>query len=452
MPNYCLFDVGSTYTKGCIVDTDQEKILAHASDFTTSSTDISIGIEKIKSKMKSVLDHITIHETLVCSSAKGGLRMIAIGLVPDLTLKAARLACYSAGAKVIQSYSFELNQSELEHIDSSNCDILLLSGGTDGGNQSSVRTNANQLIKLKSRFPIIYAGNKSCQDEIKALLEQNGFECILCANVMPTYGVLDVDECKEKIRELFLKSIIKARGLSRLSELVDDIVLPTPSSVMEALKLLSKGTLTENGLGDLMAIDIGGATTDVYSMNQRLVINEEFGYKGLQEPLEKRSVEGDLGLRFSSMNVYELMKDRINDTELDSYLNEIKHNVHCVPNPKYDKLLASWCTEIACERHVGRLETSYTPMGVSYYQTGKDCRDVKILIGIGGPIIYAEDAYSILSNALSQPNHKEILLPNQCEFYLDKSYIISCLGLLANKYPDTVLRILKRNMERIHHV
>jgi uncharacterized protein (TIGR01319 family) len=146
------------------------------------------------------------------------------------------------------------------------------------------------------------------------------------------------------------------------------------------------------------------------------------------------------------------MRDRFSHKELEDYLDEIKHNVHCKPNPTFDKLLASWCTTIACERHVGRLETSYTPMGVSYYQTGKDCRDVKILIGIGGPIIYADDAAAILRNALAQPNHKEILLPIQCEFYLDKSYIISCLGLLAHKYPETVLRILKRNMERIQHV
>ena len=116
MPNFYLFDVGSTYTKGCIVDTDSEEILAQASDFTTSSTDISIGIEKVKHKMMQGLESIHIEKTYVCSSAKGGLKMIAIGLVPDLTLKAARLACYSAGAKVIQSYSFELNQKELDEI------------------------------------------------------------------------------------------------------------------------------------------------------------------------------------------------------------------------------------------------------------------------------------------------------------------------------------------------
>lgn len=450
MPNFCLFDVGSTYTKGCIVDTDQEIILAQASDFTTSSTDISIGIEKVKQKMfKDITVHID--KTYVCSSAKGGLKMIAIGLVPDLTLKAAQLACYSAGAKVIKSYSFELNQKELDEIENSNCDILLLSGGTDGGNTSSVRHNTNQLIKLKSRFPIIYAGNKSCQDEIKTQLEQVGFECILCANVMPSYGILEVDECKNKIRELFLKSIVKAKGLSQLNEVIDEIVLPTPLSVFEALKLLSKGTKNESGIGDLIAIDIGGATTDVYSMNEKLVVNEEFGYKGLQEPLEKRSVEGDLGLRYSASHVYELKTD-LHSTEFDAYINEINNDPHLSSNIELDTQLASTCVDIATQRHVGRLETSYTPMGISYYQTGKDCRNVKQCIGIGGPIIYNPNARSILSQCITKPNQKDILLPIECEFYLDKDYLISCLGLLSKQYPDVVIRILKKKLEKLNHV
>lgn len=451
MPKFYLFDVGSTYTKGCIVDTDQEEILAHASDFTTSNLDISIGIESVKRKMEELIGVQTIDKTFVCSSAKGGLKMIAIGLVPDLTLKAARLACYSAGAKVMQSYSFELNQKELNEIESSNCDILLLSGGTDGGNSSSVRHNANQLIKLKSRFPIIYAGNKSCQDEIKQILESHGFECIICANVMPSYGQLEVEDCKSKIRELFLKSIVKAKGLSKLSELVDEIVLPTPSSVFEALKLLSKGTQNEAGIGDLLAIDIGGATTDVYSMNEKLIINEEFGYKGLQEPLYKRSVEGDLGLRYSATHVYE-QKEEIHTQEFDAYIQAINENPHNLSNLTFDTLLSSACVELATARHVGRLETSYTPMGVSYYQTGKDCRNVKQCIGIGGPIIYNPNAKLILENCLMKSNHKEVLSPYDCDFYIDQDYIISCLGLLARQYPDCVLRILKRKLEKIDHV
>ena len=117
MPTYLLFDVGSTYTKGLIVDTEAELILAMAKELTTASTDIALGIDQVKQKMMDSLGDIKIDKTLLCSSAKGGLKMIAVGLVPDLTLKAATLACFSAGAKVTHSYAFELNQKELKEIE-----------------------------------------------------------------------------------------------------------------------------------------------------------------------------------------------------------------------------------------------------------------------------------------------------------------------------------------------
>ncbi len=450
MPTYLLFDVGSTYTKGCIVDTQSDEILASASDLTTATTDIAIGLERVKHKMANILDNVSIDQTLVCSSAKGGLKMIAIGLVPDLTLKAATLACYSAGAKVIGSYSFELNQRELKELENAQCDILLLCGGTDGGNSDVVIHNAKMIATLSPNFPVIYAGNKSCQDEIAAIFKNAKIDYLMCENVMPTYGILQVDQCRELIRELFLKTIVKAKGLSELSSVIDDIVLPTPMSVMEALKLLSKGTVNEPGIGDLMAIDIGGATTDVYSMNAHFVLKDNVGYKGLREPLDKRSVEGDLGVRFSAHNVADLKKDEPEcDQEMRDYLQQIQDNIHCDIDPDKDTILASWCTDIATQRHAGRLETSYSPMGVSYYQSGKDLRDVLIMIGIGGPLIHSQDPLSILKNALSKTEHPEILCPNKLEYVLDAHYVVSCLGLLASRHPDTVVRLLKRNMEKI---
>lgn len=450
MPVYLLCDVGSTYTKGCLVDTDKEEILATASDLTSADTDINLGIEALKAKMQDVLNTVTIDEMLVCSSAKGGLKMIAVGLVPDLTLKAATLACYSAGAKVIGSYAYELNRKELDEIESSDCDILLLCGGTDGGNTDTALFNAQALTSLNRRFPIIYAGNKVIQDDIHKIFIASGFECSICPNVMPSYGILQVEPCREVIRDLFLKTIIKAKGLSELSSLIDDIVLPTPSSVLEALTLLSKGTRNEAGLGDLMAIDIGGATTDVYSLNAKFPLADGVGYRGLREPLDKRSVEGDLGVRFNAHNVYELKKEEIGDTlGMETYLGLIESDIHVEPYPRLDSVLASWCTEIACKRHAGRLESAYSPMGVTYSQTGKDLREVSVIIGIGGPLIHSHHPESILRNALSSKEHPEILLPRKLEPYLDSRYIVSCLGLLAKRHPDTVVRLLKKNLEKL---
>ena len=450
MPTYLLFDVGSTYTKGLIVDSDTESILASATDKTTAATDIVFGIDKVKAKMKSVLDKVKIDQTLLCSSAKGGLKMIAVGLVPDLTLKAATLACFSAGAKVIHSYAFELNQKELKEIEESETDILLLVGGTDGGNTDVVIHNAKHLALLHPKFPVIYAGNKSCRDEVEFIFKKENCDLVCCENVMPTYGVLQVEETRAVIRELFLKTIIKAKGLSQISRLVDDLVLPTPSSVMEALILLSKGTKNEAGIGDLMAIDIGGATTDVYSINQKFILKDNVGFKGLQEPLNKRSVEGDLGVRFSAHNVAELKRDDPeNNDQMKAYLKSISEDVGGPIDLQKDSILASWCTQLACTRHAGRFETSYSPMGVSTYQFGKDLREIGIIVGIGGPLIHSQDPKSILNQSLRRPDSPEILLPEKAVAYLDTHYMVSCLGLLASRHPDTVVRLLKRNVEKI---
>ena len=447
---FLLFDVGSTYTKGCIVDLEKEEIIAHTSVFTTADTDINLGIEAAKRQMQDALDQVVVEKTLICSSAKGGLKMIAVGLVPDLTLKAATLACYSAGAKVIQTYSFQLNEREIKDIEDADCDILLLCGGTDGGNTEVVLHNAHKIAQIKRKFPIIYAGNKVCQDEIHDILTKNGYECTLCPNVMPSYGNLEVGKCRELIRNIFLKQIVKAKGLSKLSSLIKAIVLPTPFSVLEALTLLSSGTKHESGLGDLMAIDIGGATSDVYSINAKFEIQDNVGYKGLKEPLAKRSVEGDLGVRFSANSTYALKKASIeDDLELEAYISGFQHDVHQGNHLAYDLQLAKWCAEIAFERHAGRLEQAYTPMGVSYCQQGKDLRSTALMIGIGGPILHAQNPSEILNQALYRDAMPSILLPLQLTYYLDSSYVISCLGLLASRYPDKVLRILKKSVEKI---
>ena len=450
MPVYALFDVGSTYTKGLIVNTDQGRILASGSAFTTAQTDIIEGIERVKSIMRDQVGDLIIDQTRVCSSAKGGLKMIAIGLVPDLTLKAATLACYSAGAKVVGTYAFELNQSEVLDIQNAQCDILLLSGGTDGGNTEVVLHNARMIAALKPVFPVIYAGNKSCQDEIKAIFASGGWDLLVCDNVMPDYGQLQVEACRELIRQLFLKTIVKAKGLSQLSSLIGDIVLPTPLSVMEALSLLSKGTPNEPGWGDLMAIDIGGATTDVYSMNSTFVLHTNAGYKGLQEPLEKRSVEGDLGVRFSAAHVAGHMKeDPLMDESMKAYLERLHDDPHTLADPQKDTILAKWCTALSTQRHAGRLETAYSPMGVTTYQSGKDLSLVQTIIGIGGPLIHSDHPKEILNQALVKADHPEILLPHHLMSFLDRHYVISCLGLLAQSHPELVLRLLKQHLEKL---
>ena len=111
-----LIDFGSTYTKLTAVDVDGEEILGTAAAYTTIQTDINDGLENARRLLEEKIGKLTYAETYACSSAAGGLKMIASGLVPELTGEAAKLASLGAGAKVAAVYAFELLEEDLEEI------------------------------------------------------------------------------------------------------------------------------------------------------------------------------------------------------------------------------------------------------------------------------------------------------------------------------------------------
>jgi uncharacterized protein (TIGR01319 family) len=436
---YLLYDVGSTYTKAIVVDSCSGSIVAQAS-VLTSRVDVAVGMQQIRDLFSEWL--VGDYQTLVCSSAKGGLKMVAVGLVPELTMKAAKLVCCNAGAKVVGSYSYKLNSQELKQIEASDCDLILLCGGTDGGNEDVVLHNAQLLSTLANPMMIIYAGNKSCQDKIKDCLQHHQLQ--ISENVMPVYGVLKIEATQQLIRSLFMEQIIHAKGLSQYQQVVDNIIMPTPASVLQALELLSYGTDTQPGIGELMAVDIGGATTDMYSINHAIDQRPNVVVKGLPDPLIKRSVEGDLGLRLSAQYVYEQLD---NPPEgLEYYLSRIA-NDYSIADECYDQWLAQGCVRLASDRHAGHLEEVYTPFGVSYCQSGKDLSMIRQIIGLGGPLRYAKDPGRILSQALG--TNDMVLLPSHLNYFIDVNYVVSCLGLLAKLEPNLALKLMKENLKAL---
>ena len=167
MDAYLLIDFGSTFTKLTLVDVDNEEIIAADKSYTTVDTDVTIGYENALEKLnQKVKGSYNIVKKLACSSAAGGLKIIAIGLVPELTAEAAKRAALGAGARVIKTYSFNLNNSELEEIKKSNGDMILLAGGTNGGNSDCILHNANMIARHEISIPVVIAGNKSCNDEV----------------------------------------------------------------------------------------------------------------------------------------------------------------------------------------------------------------------------------------------------------------------------------------------
>jgi len=116
MENVLLIDYGSTYTKVTAVNLSESRLLGTASAFTTVETDVSDGLNTALDELYGQTGKITVHKTLAASSAAGGLKMVAVGLVPELTAKAASTASMGAGAKVIGSYSFELTEDDAAEI------------------------------------------------------------------------------------------------------------------------------------------------------------------------------------------------------------------------------------------------------------------------------------------------------------------------------------------------
>ena len=456
-----LIDFGSTYTKLTAVDVDAEEILGTAAAYTTVQTDINDGLNEGLRLLEQKTGKLHYEQCFACSSAAGGLRMVTSGLVPELTGEAAKLASLGAGAKVVGVYAFQLTEDDLDDIRASKPDIFLLVGGTDGGNTECILHNAKMLATMEPDFPIVIAGNRTAARECERIL--SGREVHICPNVMPKFGVLQIEPTQKKIREIFLNRIIQAKGLSKASRLLSDIMMPTPSAVLQAMELLSKGCEGEGGIGELVAVDVGGATTDIYSIADGMPEHMNTVYKGLPEPYAKRTVEGDIGMRYSIQGIVDvaglerishlsgLKPERV--TELVEYL---KAHTDTIPNgdgelEMLDHALASMAIEEAVARHAGTITETYTMMGQTFVQEGKNLTKVKQIVVTGGSLIHTKRTEEIAAHALYSPQQPTSLRPKAADVWVDRTYILAAMGLLSSHYPQTALRIMKKELEYHGH-
>ena len=452
-----LIDFGSTYTKLTAVDVESETLLGTAASYTTVSTDINEGLENALAKLEEKTGKLQYADCYACSSAAGGLRMITSGLVPELTGEAAKLASLGAGAKVVRVYAFQLTEDDIADIAREKPDIFLLVGGTDGGNTANILHNARMLATMKPEFPVVIAGNRTAARECERILKD--FETHICPNVMPNFGQLQVEPTQKVIREIFLNRIIHAKGLSKASQLLSDIMMPTPAAVLQAMDLLAQGCAGEEGIGELIAVDVGGATSDVYSITDGMPEGMNTVYKGLPEPYSKRTVEGDIGMRYSITGVAEaagltalaqvagLSEERTE--ELIRYLSE---HTDTVPgdDPELQALdyaVACMAVREAVRRHAGTMEETYTMMGKTYVQSGKNLTRVKSIVVTGGSLIHAEAPEKIATYALYDPSQPESLRPLRADVLVDKTYILAAMGLLSSYYPQAALRIMKKELK-----
>ena len=471
LANIIVFDVGSTYTKltafwlaDGILD-----FVARAQALTTID-DIEIGV--LAAKQALALKGVEVCRAAAAfstSSAAGGLRMVALGYMPRVTAKAAKEVAMSAGARVLEIVSCEdLPEFRLQVLQEIKPDIVLLAGGTDGGDQDSMLENARIIVKSKINAVIIIAGNYAAQGEVAEILTSGGIENIRVPNVMPTIHELKVKPAREAIHEQFIKQITLAKGLNKLLNVVSDKkVTPTPGAVLLGAELLAKGTFEQEGIGDILVIDIGGATTDIHSVMpglEKLTIEE----KGLVINNEKqpsyRTVEGNLGLRISATGIVEtigpqgvLSKIGYKGEELEQQLINYAvfleknpgHISHCPQEKDFDLALAICAIEVALKRHAGYISQEFNPvMGIiPGIPIGRDLRRVKYVFAVGGLFTHRtlEEKQFVVKQAFKNPGIS--LLPIQPTFIFDEQYLLYSIGVLGQKYGDASLQFAKKHFK-----
>lgn len=458
-----LIDFGSTFTKILVVDTVKCKIINSSKSPSTVQTDVTLGLKKALNNIGltfSTLKERKFDYQLSCSSAAGGLKMIAIGLVPQLTVEAAKKAALGAGANVLGTYSYELTPVELKEIEILEPDIILLSGGCDGGDKRNVIHNAKILAKSKLNSTMIVACNKDASYEVNAILSKKKKAARITENIMPELWSLNIEPAKKEIRRVFLEKIIDAKGLEKVKKFVD-ILKPTPSATMKAAELLANGTEDEEGLGDLIAIEVGGATTNVYSISEGISSEPNTILRGFKEPYVKRTVEGDLGLRYNAKCIIDrlgakeferVMRDEGFKNSIDLYdvAEHLGKKISFIPKKNsdiiFDTTLSRIAVRLAAKRHSGYLTELELPSGITYIQRGKDLRNIPSVIGTGGGIVFSKSPKNILSEALYDPEDALSLRPKRPKLFVDKNYVMWGMGLLFDVAPKIAYTIIKRSL------
>ncbi len=453
-----LIDFGSTYTKLRAIDLDAGDILGSGQGPSTVTTDVTVGLDAALRNLEDTIGHLPKFKyRLASSSAAGGLAMITVGLVKELTAEAARLAALGAGAKLIGAHAYKLTDNDAAGIVAKNPDILLLAGGTNGGNEETIRWNAEKLAQAKLTCPVVIAGNRNAADDIAKDLQALGVDARIAGNVMPEFNVLDVEPARAAIRDVFIERIVHAKGIDRAQSRFDAVLMPTPTAVMEGARLLANGTSDIPGLGALVVIDVGGATTDVHSIAEGKPAQGGVLQYGLPEPFAKRTVEGDLGMRHNARTIVETIgadifsaQSGFDASKIETLLQTIEADVERLPtNPteaSFDATLASFAVARAMKRHAGRVEIKQSVTGPVTVQYGKDLTDVETIIGTGGVLAHGENPEQILAAALFDNDEADSLRPKQPKLMVDQTYALYAVGLLADATPEAALHFAHKNI------
>jgi uncharacterized protein (TIGR01319 family) len=462
-------DVGSTFTKAAAVGLRDGRLLATASGPTTLARDVLEGVDAVLADLRASVvesavalaapDTVTdaaraaaraAHSArvLACSSAGGGLRLAVVGYERAVTAEAGYRVGLSAGAKVVHVATGRLDAEALRALAAATPDLVLLVGGTDGGNSEVLVHNAGALASSPLRLPVVVAGNAAVRDQVVALISATGGTALPAANVLPRIGVLDPLPARAAIREVFIRHVIGGKQLSASPRFAAMVMAATPDAVLAGVELLADGVdgvPDLPGAGDVVVVDVGGATTDVYSVITPDPDQVAAHCEVVETLWRSRTVEGDLGMRWNAPGIVAgaVTEHLVDDAEAAGLAVEAQRRAQdpsWLPDDAHgravDARLARLAVTVALRRHArpqdsGQLRTP-----------GKDLRRVRLVVGSGGVLRHGGPAAVRFALDPARSDHAGgWRVPERAALAVDARYVLAAAGLLAGENPMAAARL-----------
>jgi len=470
-------DCGSTTTKAILIEKqrDEYRLVVRGEAPTTVEApfdDVTVGVINAAREVEElagrrILDeqgHIIIRKDsaegegvdlyLSTSSAGGGLQMTVAGVVKAMSAESAERAALGAGAIIIDVIAVDDGRKDYEkvrRIRELRPDMILCSGGTDGGTVKHLVELAEMIVSadpkprlgIGVRLPVIYAGNKDAREAVKEVLDER-VDLRIVDNLRPTLDRENLGPAREAIHELFLQHVMQqAPGYSKLSKWVSSGIMSTPNAVGKIIQ-----TVAEQMQIDVLAADIGGATTDVFSV---------FG------GTYNRTVSANLGMSYSicnvlaeagTANISRWAPFDVNEAELRNALRNKMIRPTTIPQTMRDlrieQAVAREALRLAFEHHktlarslkgVQTIRTVGDMMEQTETgQTLVDLMSLSMIIGSGGVLSHAprrtEAAYMMLD--AYQPEGVTMLA-------VDSIFMMPQLGVLSSVHPEAAAQVFERD-------